>query len=294
MKQRGYLLLVLASFCVATLPVVGKFGLQQDIPIFALLISRTTIAATVLAIILRLWQPSLLQIGRQELQRCFELAVVNSISMFLYLQTLAYLDASLSIMLFSFIFIPFVIFFNQIWGQKPHRIDGLRFAIAIAGIYLFINPTGSFNWIGVAFGVANAMMYGVYTVLVERRLSHVAPMTILLYSMAMQAIIFSIVGFFVGVTWPPLNQGASWATMLWLGLVSTGLARLFLFSGIQIVGSKQAALFSPLDMVIALALSVLFLNEVLTGVQIVAALLIVISILLANWLPSASAEHETV
>ena len=292
MTRRGYIFLFFASLCIATLPIAGKFGLQQNVPVFALLISRTAMAAIVLAAILRIWKPSLLKIDRQGLSRCFELALVNCFSMFCYLQTLSYLDASFSIILFSFIFIPFVIIFNRIWGQQPRWIDGFRFALAILGVYLFVDPAGSFSWIGVAFGIGNAMAYGVYTVLVERRLANVPPMTILVYSMAMQAAIFSMVGGFVGIEWPPLSDQLSWATMIWFGLISTGLARIFLFSGIQIVGSKQAALFSPLDMVVALALSVLFLGESLSGIQVAAALLIMVSVLLANWPPQAVAELE--
>lgn len=289
MKQRGYLLLFFASFCVATLPIAGKFGLQQEIDVLTLLISRTAMAAGTLWILMRLWQPNLLNISQQQLSRCLELALVNCFSMFCYLQTLSYLDASFSIVLFSVIFIPFVVLLNQLWGQKPRPIDGFRFILAMIGIYLFVDPSGSFSWLGVAFGIANAVGYGAYTVLVERRLGGLAPMTILLYSMAMQAVIFTIAGLFYGTSWPPLNDGASWGTMLWFGLISTGLARIFLFSGIQIVGSKQAALFSPLDMVIALILSVVFLGDSMNALQIFAALLIMISVLLANWRPSQKA-----
>ena len=282
LTRPGYLFLIGASLCIATLPIAGKFGLQQDVSVMALLISR---AAVVLGVVLYFWRPELLRISRQGLWRCVELSLVNCFSMYFYLRTLNHLDASFSIILFSFIFIPFVILFNRLWGEKAESLDWGRFGLALIGVYLFVDPSGSFNWVGVGFGMLNATFYGIYTTLIERRLGKVAPMTILLYSMGMMALIFTAVGSVNGVEWPLSTDRLGWGTMLWFGLISTGLARVLLFSGIQLVGSKQAALFSPLDVVVALALSVVFLQESLSAVQLLATGLIILSVVLASWRP---------
>ena len=69
--------------------------------------------------------------------------------------------------------------------------------------------------------------------------------------------------------------------ILWFGLISTSLARLFLFAGIHAVGSKQAALFSPLDTVVSICLAIVFLGETIVSVQWIGIMLIIVSVVLA-------------
>jgi drug/metabolite transporter (DMT)-like permease len=85
-------------------------------------------------------------------------------------------------------------------------------------------------------------------------------------------------------------QGAIWRTpdlQGWLivgvlAVVSTYLARLALYGALRRVGSGQIALLWPLQTLLIIVLSVIFLHERLTPVQWGGGVLILASALLAN------------
>ena len=60
-----------------------------------------------------------------------------------------------------------------------------------------------------------------------------------------------------GHGWPRFDS-ATWGTMLWIAVVSTAIARLLLFAGINKSGSRQAALISPLETLLGVLFAVAF------------------------------------
>jgi drug/metabolite transporter (DMT)-like permease len=66
-----------------------------------------------------------------------------------------------------------------------------------------------------------------------------------------------------------------------LAVVSTFIARLLLFSGIRRLGSGQFALLAPLETLLTVIWSYLFLQERLTAIQWAGGLLILFSMVLA-------------
>ena len=68
---------------------------------------------------------------------------------------------------------------------------------------------------------------------------------------------------------------ADWPYILVFGFVNTGLAYLLYFSGLQKLSGQSVALISYIDPVSALIFSVLLLNETMTPIQVVGAVLIV-------------------
>jgi drug/metabolite transporter (DMT)-like permease len=79
-------------------------------------------------------------------------------------------------------------------------------------------------------------------------------------------------------------QDPGWSGWLVIGIlafVSTYLARLTLFVGVRLLGSGQIALLAPLETLLTVLWSVLFLHERLTFWQWVGGVLVLISALLA-------------
>jgi drug/metabolite transporter (DMT)-like permease len=74
---------------------------------------------------------------------------------------------------------------------------------------------------------------------------------------------------------------AGWVAVLILALVSTLLARLAYFSAMGRIGGAQMALFGPLETLLSVIWSIIFLNEQLAPLQLVGGALILVSALLA-------------
>ena len=87
----------------------------------------------------------------------------------------------------------------------------------------------------------------------------------------------------------PVPQKHEIPTLFILGAVNTGLAYLLYFSGLQKIPGQSVALLSYIDPVSALFIAVVFLQEAMSPVQILGAVLIIGGALLGEWKrPAAS------
>ena len=73
----------------------------------------------------------------------------------------------------------------------------------------------------------------------------------------------------------PHMMGSDISYIAAIGFINTGLAYLLYFSGLQKLSGQSVALISYLDPVSALFFSAIFLQEIMTPVQIVGAVLII-------------------
>ena len=88
---------------------------------------------------------------------------------------------------------------------------------------------------------------------------------------------------------PPVPQKHEIPALLILGAVNTGLAYLLYFSGLQKIPGQSVALLSYIDPVSALFFAAVFLQEAMSPVQILGAVLIIGGALLGEWKrPAAS------
>jgi drug/metabolite transporter (DMT)-like permease len=81
--------------------------------------------------------------------------------------------------------------------------------------------------------------------------------------------------------WQPISAGA-WAGIVVMAVVSTYLARLGLFAAVRHLGSGQVALLTPLETLLTVIWSALFLAERLSLIQSLGGALIVTSAALAG------------
>ena len=96
-----------------------------------------------------------------------------------------------------------------------------------------------------------------------------------------------------GLPWQPVSPLA-WGLLLALVVVSTYLARLTMFVAIRVVGGGQMGLLAPVETMLTVLWSVIFLQERLSPLQWVGSSLVLLSALLAmhrlgrvRWRPPA-------
>ncbi|MGB0384870.1 MAG: DMT family transporter [Ardenticatenaceae bacterium] len=283
-KSAGFIYLVLFSVFVSTAAIAGKIGFKSDISTVELLAVRFVLAAAVLWAYFLCFKrdASSRSSVRPRLDRagfigCMQVAVINSVSMWTYFSSLSYLDASLLTVIYVTAFIPAVMLLLMIRGEYPSRLDLFRFVVALIGIYLFVNVVvGELSWIGLVLAIITPFLTALYITIIQLRLGDYDPQTVTLYTLTFMSILFSLVYLALGYRVPQFDA-TTWGAVLWLAVFSSAVARLFLFAGIKIAGSRQAALLSPFETLLTILLAVWLLGESLTLPQWVGTLLVVAS-----------------
>lgn len=280
-KHQGLLYLTVAGITISTVPIVAKLGMQQQVSPIELTAMRFALAASILWGYFAWSQPSVMRIDRRGLWRCGEAALINCVSTFTFFVALSFNDASLTMLLFSTMYIILTLGFGLLMDERLQPIDFWRLLIALGGIYLFMDVTIQATTLGIIATFVSILTYTLYVMFVDYRLRDYGSSTVTLYILSWMAVVLMTAYLIVGYRWPVLSIN-SWGVVFWIAIVATAISRLMLFTGVKYAGSKQAALFSPLDTLLTVFWAVLILSEQLSPIQWVGCGMVITSILLAN------------
>ena len=86
--------------------------------------------------------------------------------------------------------------------------------------------------------------------------------------------------------------GITWTALLWLGIFGSGLAFLMAYYLIHEIGPTRTTMVTYLFPLGGVLLGVVFLEEQLTWQLITGAILIVLSLIVANWVPKRQGVHQ--
>jgi drug/metabolite transporter (DMT)-like permease len=148
------------------------------------------------------------------------------------------------------------------------------------GVYLLIGPSGDVNWTGALLALLATILFSFQLAATQWLLVGYPVRSIVFYVTIIMAAF--VVGWWVilGAPWTDLGPG-QWAIVLVLAIVSTVVARLAYYGAVGRIGSGQLALFGPLETLLSVIWSILFLNEQLSPVQFLGGALILFSAMLA-------------
>jgi drug/metabolite transporter (DMT)-like permease len=165
------------------------------------------------------------------------------------------------------------------------RVKVIALAAALAGLALTVAPAlsggiGDFPRLplGIALGLAAAVVYAVYIVGGTRLTARVAPLALSAVIAASAALVFVGVAIGNGPHWPATASG--WAAVVAIALVSTVLAISLFFAGLARIGATQASTLSTVEPVVTIALAAVVLGERIAAVQLLGGALILGAVLL--------------
>jgi drug/metabolite transporter (DMT)-like permease len=207
-------------------------------------------------------------------------AAANSTSLLSYYVALTYIDVSVAHVLFS-LFPVAALLFLAFRGERITRLSLVRLGMAILGVYLLIGPGGQVDPTGVLLVLGSAVAYALYLTLSQWYLSEYPPQTVALYVISLMTLVTVAVRLLQFEPWQPLSA-SGWGVVLATGLISTVLARLAIFAGIQRIGSGQTALLGMTELFLAVLWAMLFLGERLSPIQWAGGTLIVGSAMLSS------------
>ena len=276
MRKAGVRAALLSAGFFGLTPIFGKLAVNLGVAPLAVAGYRTLLAALFLFLLTAILNKKYLYIYPAGLIGCGLAGLLNGVGSIFYYAALGRINASLGQLLYSLypLFVAIILFFDS---QPPSRLTVFRIFLAtIAVIFLTNTSGGEIDIIGVLQMVLASILYAAHLPVNQRVLYDIPAPTVTLYTlMAMSVVVFPAFLLFDRSV-PQVN---TWWPIICLTLV-TFLARLSLFFGIKHLGGMQTALLGLLELLVTLGLSIVWLQEKLTGSQWIGAAILCVSTLL--------------
>lgn len=186
-----------------------------------------------------------------------------------YFSSIQYISASMAgIILYSY---PIFVYILSVLvdREKVNMKIILSIAVSFFGLILILGTSmGTLNLTGVLFAFAAAGIYSVYIIFGNHTVRNTSPLITSAF-----VILFTALGQFVlGFASKRINfgfEGGVWFSVAGLVLISTLLAILAFFRGLELLGATNTSVLSMMEPVFTAVFSILFLSESLTPFQII-------------------------
>lgn len=275
----GWVLALFATVAFSFAPPIVRFAILGGFDATTLLLVRMFFATVLFGAALAMTDPQNLRLPWRGFAASALVGAVNAAGMLVFFTALGLLEASLASMILA-LSPPMVLSLLVLRGERLTRRHFVRLGLALVGVYLLVGPSGQVNWTGVALAVFATFLFSLQMALTQWTLVAYPTRTIAFYVTASMTVFVAVYWFFRGAPWTsPGVEG--WVAVLVLVIVSTFIARLAYFAAMGRIGGAQVALLGPLETLLSVAWSILFLHERLAAVQLLGGALILASALLA-------------
>lgn len=245
----------------------------------AILSLRFGIAVLLLALTLFRTAPQALRTDRRGLLVAGFAGIINGLGAVSFFWSLRRLDSSVATMLFALSPL-FVLGALALRGEKFTYKQWVRLGIGLLGIYLLVGPGGQVDLSGVLLVIIGILGFTLEVTVVQWFLNEYDTRTVTLYVLG--GMWLAITGFWLGQGTPWSAPGwQGWVILLVIAVISTFFGWWAMFRAIQTIGSGQYALLLPIETLLAIVWSLLFLGERLLFWQFVGSGLILLSAVLA-------------
>ncbi|MCJ2563034.1 MAG: DMT family transporter [Candidatus Thermoplasmatota archaeon] len=172
-----------------------------------------------------------------------------------------------------------------ILGEKMTSWKALALALGVGGI-LILTSKGDLSFfaseelLGQSILIASGFSWAVFIVLMKRLLDTHEIVDVSMAVVAETALILSPLVVFYPSTGIALE---GWAGIIYLGVVCTTLALFVYLVGPRRVGATTSSILLSAEVLFAIILSILFLEEQITAPLLLGGLLVLLAIILASW-----------
>ncbi|MBO3741692.1 DMT family transporter [Actinoplanes flavus] len=287
----GAALCLVSAACFGAMAIFGKLAYDAGVSPGSLLLVRFTLAAAALGAVL-LARPGLRRPtsgpppGHPAMTRTRVLAIAVGLGAIgyatqasLFFSALQLMDASL-LALILYTYPAMVTVAAVLLGRDrltPTRVAALT--AASTGTLLVLLGAGgvSFHPAGALLALASAVTYTAYILVADTVVHRLAPLTLSALVMTGAAGTLAARALLTGGV--DLDFGAAgWFWLACIAVISTVVAMLTFFAGLQRTGPSTAAILSTFEPVVTSALAALVLGESLTPVQLAGGALVLSSV----------------
>lgn len=275
----GWTLAVASTIAFSLGPPLGKIAIGLGITPTVLLVLRFGISILLLVGTLGITAPGKLSINRKGLLIVGGAGLINGLGVLSFFWSLTRLDVSIATMIFSLA--PLVVLgVLALGGERLTYRHLVRLALGLIGVYLLIGPSGQTDWLGVLLVCGNIVSVSIEFSMIQWFVRNYDTRTITLYVMIGMLITIGAFWLAQGATWPnPGWQG--WLVVGVMGVVTGYFAWWAMFTSIRYIGGSQVILLTPLETLLSMLWSVIFLQERLSAWQWLGGVFILVSAVLA-------------
>ncbi|MCB0089478.1 MAG: DMT family transporter [Caldilineaceae bacterium] len=275
----GWALAVGASMAFSIASPVARYAIVGGMDPTLLLVLRFVVAVFLFIVTTWLTDRRQLRIDGRGLFFTATAGLANGTAMICFFWALTRLEASMTSMILALL--PLVVLgLLALRGEKLTRRHLIRVTLALAGVYLLIGPGGQVDTVGVSLAIVAVFLFAFQLVIIQWYLQTYDTRTVALYIAVAMLVVITAFWLFQGAKWQMPDSG-DWLAVLALGFVSTYVARMLFYAAIHHLGSGQTVLLSPLELLMTILWSVLFLGERFSSLQMVGGVFIIISALMA-------------
>ncbi|EPZ37323.1 drug/metabolite transporter (DMT) superfamily permease, partial [Anoxybacillus ayderensis] len=191
-----------------------------------------------------------------------------------YFQAVKYIPSSLAALLLYLnpIFVAIFSFFINKEKLTKHII--IAILISFLGMLLVLGaPEGKIQPLGIALAVGAAIVYSMYIIVGNKVTAHVPPITASAYIALFAALSFFVFGIGSGTLHFQFDA-KGWLPIIGTSFVSSVLAMLTFFAGMNIIGPTKAAILSMIEPIVTFLLSMVFLHESISSLQMIGGLIV--------------------
>jgi drug/metabolite transporter (DMT)-like permease len=271
----GIAWVVASAIGFGCLGIFAKFAYAAGASTATVLFLRFLIAGTLLTALMfrrRLHWPK----GR-DLRLLIVLGAVAYVGQaFCYFTALHYASAGL-VALLLYLYPAFVTLAAAALGrQRLTAFKAGAVLVTLGGVFLTVSDALAGAPLGIAFGIGAALIYTVYILVAERISARTGAIPAATVIMLAAAAVYGSATLFAGPQWPTTLLG--WGAVAGIVFLSTVVAMVGFFAGMQRLGAADAATLSTLEPVVTLALAALLLSESLGPLQLAGAALILLAV----------------
>lgn len=279
----GWSMAVFSTVAFSVAPPIARGAIAAGMDPTTLLTVRLVLSSVLLGGTIVLAGSGRLWLDRRGLLVCSAAGLANGIGMLTFFWALGRIEASIASMIFSLS--PLVVLgFLALRGEKFTRRHLLRLGLGLGGVYLLLRPGSGagigVDWLGVNLVLVTILTFAIHLTLIQWFLQGYDALTVTFYVVVVMTLVSGAWWLIQAPGWHDPGR-AGWLAILALAVVSTYLARLSLFAGVRSLGSGQVALLAPLETLLSVTWSILFLFERLTVWQWLGGMLILAGTLLA-------------
>lgn len=153
----------------------------------------------------------------------------------------------------------------RVFGERPSRLAGLGLAVALVGLAVVANPTGSIasgRLLGDALFVGAACSWAAYTLAGRAAIARFGSVNANVYATAAGSLMLLPLSF-LGGGWTAAARApaSAWGGVAYLAVGGTVLGFVLFYEGVRLIGAARASSFALLVPIFGVVSSVLVLGE---------------------------------
>jgi drug/metabolite transporter (DMT)-like permease len=274
----------------------SKVLIQGGIDPSVLVLFRSLATAGIAAIVLLFTNRSGFRIGWRELPRMLTFGVIGvALMQWAYSQAVSNLQVGVALLIeyTAIIWVPLVSLL--IFKQRLRSRIWVAVALVLCGLVVVSNIwDGGLNAIGVVYAFMAAAFLTLYFIMGERLQQTRDTMSTLMYSMLVSSIFWMILSPWNQLDASLLGSTVSldgnfsainlplWALLLWLGVFGSFVPMALSYRALHHLSATGVGIASTAETVFAFTFGFLWLNEQISGTQLVGGLLVLTGIILAQ------------